>query len=92
LFGWNLGFTSLNDTDNHVSTSGSDARSNGHAAFDLDDVTKKIRGAMQERGRRRGKESADEGLVVDDSDDDSNASTPASSIGEGFGVDFKKRS
>lgn len=92
-FGWNMGFTKLNGTDNNALTSGSDARSNGQAALNMDDVTKKIRGAMQERGRRRGRESTDEGvekLVVDESDGESDASTPASSI-DGFGADIKKR-
>jgi len=58
----------------------------------MDDVTKKIRGAMQERGRRRGKASTDEGLeslVVDDSDGESDASTPASSIDGG--TELRKR-
>lgn len=90
-FGWGMGFTKLNGNDHDSATSGSDARPNGHASLNLDDVTKKIRGAMQERGRRRGKESTDEGLVMDDSDVDSDVSTPASSIGEGVGMDFKKR-
>jgi len=70
------GFTSMN-----VMTSGSDA--NAEDGLNLNDVSRKIRGAMQERGRRRKNESVDEiGGNEDSEGDGSGISTPASSVGD----------
>ena len=65
----------------NVMTSGSDA--NAEDGLNLNDVSRKIRGAMQERGRRRKNESVDEiGGNEDSEGDGSGISTPASSVGD----------
>lgn len=80
-----MGFTSLNGNGNGFA-SGTDARGGAaNGQLDLDDVSKKIRGAMQERGKRR-----NTGFEDDSEDAGSDVSTPASSIG-GDHFEMKKQ-